>query len=80
MIPEKNKTYTIACLNPSKYNKHYTGIGYFTGDFDHCMEEDNPCRDKDDYVTYYEFNIPSQKEPAWFNETEIIAETKFWIV
>ena len=68
MIPEKNKTYAIACLGPYEYNK-YAGIGEFTG------ETDDRVMTEDPYI-YYQFNIPTEKEPCWFNETEIIAEIK----
>jgi hypothetical protein len=66
MIPEKDKTYAIACLGPYDYNM-YRGTGVCLG-----SRAGDGSR-KDPFI--YSFRIPNEEEP-WFAEEDIIVELK----
>lgn len=64
MIPQKGKTYAIACLGPYEWNK-YGGLAKFTGRTDKLGTEE----------LFYEFILPdSDMTSTHFSEKEIICE------
>ncbi len=69
MIPIKDKTYAIACMGPYDYNK-YGGLGIHTGNTEVSVDSENK------EITLYGFMIPVEKSECWFEEKEIICETK----